>query len=317
MARAPVRLNIYDMYWINDYASTVGMGVFHSGIEVYGVEYAYGGHPFSFSGIFENTPRDANELGEQFTFREGISLGETDFSPSDVRKLVQTLGLEYRGDKYHLIAKNCNHFTAALAKTLTGQDIPNWVNRLASISGSIPFLERWIPQEWLTPIALQESLAEKSKGGRSNGINHGIASLAVNTPLDDAREVFEDASSPGVRKKLIPVWQNGQQVGTSAAATCSTEENRTNTNPWRWFPRRGSADVASRSAPSTARPSSNNPSPSLSRYPQMSKIWNSFKGITCGDTSSSPSTSRRSESISSQNSVKSALKSDQNQIGDN
>lgn len=24
--------------------------------------------------------------------------------------------LEYRGDKYHLIAKNCNHFTAALAK---------------------------------------------------------------------------------------------------------------------------------------------------------------------------------------------------------
>ena len=168
MAQAPVRLNVYDMYWLNDYASSLGVGIYHSGIEVYGVEYAYGGHPFAFSGVFENTPQDAEELGDNFRFRESILLGETDFTAGDVRHMVQLLGHEYRGDKYHLISKNCNHFTSALARSLTGRDIPAWVNRLALISGSIPFLERCLPQEWLTPVALQESIRERRRSGDSH-----------------------------------------------------------------------------------------------------------------------------------------------------
>ena len=38
----PVILNVYDMFGTNDYTSNVGLGVFHSGLEVYGREYAYG-----------------------------------------------------------------------------------------------------------------------------------------------------------------------------------------------------------------------------------------------------------------------------------
>lgn len=239
MARAPVRLNVYDMYWLNDYAATLGVGIFHSGVEVYGVEYAYGGHPFAFSGVFENSPQDAEELGENFKFRQSILLGETDFTAGDVRHMVQLLGHEYRGDKYHLISKNCNHFTSALAKTLTGNDIPGWINRLATISGSIPFLERFLPQEWLTPVALQESIRERRRsedshvsavesaqeateeavGSRkcSAAMNGGEKALAQNGP----REIASQGRTSSPVPPLARIWNSIRSIGNDAVTNNS------------------------------------------------------------------------------------------------
>ena len=37
-------------------------------MKVFGREYAYGGHPFPFSGVFDIGPRHAHELGEQFRY---------------------------------------------------------------------------------------------------------------------------------------------------------------------------------------------------------------------------------------------------------
>ena len=51
-------------------------------------------------------------------FRESIAIGFTDFGHEDVLQIVREMGNEYKGDKYHLLHRNCNHFTEAFVKVL-------------------------------------------------------------------------------------------------------------------------------------------------------------------------------------------------------
>ncbi|KAH9758611.1 DUF862 domain-containing protein [Citrus sinensis] len=101
--RAPVYLNVYDLTPMNGYVHWAGLGIYHSGVEVHGVEYAFGAHDYPTSGVFEVEPR----LCPGFKFRKSIFIGTTCLDP------IQDICYK-----------------------LTGKPIPKWVNRLAKI-GSV------------------------------------------------------------------------------------------------------------------------------------------------------------------------------------
>ncbi|KAK6139584.1 hypothetical protein DH2020_026674 [Rehmannia glutinosa] len=125
----PVYLNVYDLSPINGYAYWLGLGVYHSGVQVHGVEYAFGAHEYPTTGIFEDEPKHC----DGFTFRKSILIGWTNMTRGGIGGVMEELSEKYRGNAYNLITKNCNHFCNDACIRLTGNPIPNWVNRLARI----------------------------------------------------------------------------------------------------------------------------------------------------------------------------------------
>jgi len=124
-----VLLNVYDLMEANNYGYSLGFGAYHSGVEVDGKEYTFGGNSADVSGIFVVEPKRAAGV---LKFRETIDMGETLYTPDEVRSVVDSMSDQYLASSYHVLKKNCNHFADDLCMKLVEKNIPGWVNRLAS-----------------------------------------------------------------------------------------------------------------------------------------------------------------------------------------
>ena len=142
----PVYVNVYDMVEQNAYLYWAGIGIYHSGVEIYGREYAYGGHEYDAPGIFATLPEHAPG---NVVFRERILVGTTELSPQQVYRVVQELGREFKGNRYHLLQMNCNTFSSELCYRLTGKRAPGWINRLADLAVNLHCL---LPTGWVPPL---------------------------------------------------------------------------------------------------------------------------------------------------------------------
>ncbi|EUB58368.1 PPPDE peptidase domain-containing protein [Echinococcus granulosus] len=229
---SPVTVNVYDMSWLNEYIGNIGLGVYHTGVEVYEREYCYGGHQFGSSGIFEMTPRDTESLGPNYSFKTSIVVGFTDFTYRDVCTIISNMERDFRGAHYHLLRKNCNHFSSAFVEILCGATLPKWINRLAVVSTKLPFIEKSIPKEWLTPPQQTETEPRSSRSLRPSVCDAFLpatrddSSMAISPRSENDEDTVE--SSHRVHHHQA---YSLRRSNTPSVASLPPTPNRSNTAP--------------------------------------------------------------------------------------
>ncbi len=131
------------------------IGAYHTSIDVRGFRYQFGANV----GITRTaSPQGGGETADSIRFvppngayRESIVLGQTWNEQGEINAIVQRMRDNgFRGDTYHLVRRNCNHFSETFAtalilgnELLEGNSVralekfPAWVNRLARIGSSL------------------------------------------------------------------------------------------------------------------------------------------------------------------------------------
>eukprot|EP01104_Vermistella_antarctica_P016727 TRINITY_DN5758_c0_g1_i1.p1 TRINITY_DN5758_c0_g1~~TRINITY_DN5758_c0_g1_i1.p1 ORF type:complete len:222 (+),score=19.99 TRINITY_DN5758_c0_g1_i1:187-852(+) len=155
--KCKVYLNIYDMVAENRYGYPVGLGVFHSGVEVLGREYSYGFHEHEGTGVFVVEPKGA----EGVWFRESLLIGEIYNTPLEIRSSLDVIAREFPGRGYHVIYRNCNHFADELCRRLTTNGAPYFINRLAYLGSLVHcFLPAYLQNSPADPENRQQLISE-------------------------------------------------------------------------------------------------------------------------------------------------------------
>lgn len=145
------------------------MGIYHSGIEIEGTEFAYGGNTtIRGTGVYENYPKEHSA----FEYKQTLFMGELKASEffknrpqqhqtinfkRDILPILETLSDKYRAYRYDMLTNNCNHFTDEFVRILTDNrsSLPGWVNRAAWLGS---WLHCVVPIRYITvsPEGLEE-----------------------------------------------------------------------------------------------------------------------------------------------------------------
>lgn len=129
-----VLLNVYDLSpEHNAYLYHWGLGAYHSGVEINGVEYTFG----SGGGVFEMTPKNA---GPDAIFRESIDMGVYEGSSQEFESILNHLRIDFNGSSYNILTRNCNHFADKFLQLVVKKSAPAYVNRLASLGSAVSCL---------------------------------------------------------------------------------------------------------------------------------------------------------------------------------
>ncbi|KAH0570359.1 PPPDE putative peptidase domain-containing protein [Spironucleus salmonicida] len=133
-SKISVLINLYELSPVLSPTKSLGIGVFHSAVEIGGYEIAYGGTRCEGTGIFFAKPLTVPHPARFF---KQINMGPSKLNCTQIADFLIKNKDIFSGLSYHIIQKNCNHFSEFLSKKLSGKKLPEYVNRIAKIGSKM------------------------------------------------------------------------------------------------------------------------------------------------------------------------------------
>lgn len=121
-----VTLHVYDLDEAPGAIAAIGLGAYHSAVQIGAKEYAYGACDEG-TGVWFGAPKQARG----FIYKKSVAMGSCHLPQAEVDRILELMMKRWAGADYDLLKHNCNHFSSALTKALVQKDIPSWVNRAA------------------------------------------------------------------------------------------------------------------------------------------------------------------------------------------
>ena len=129
----PVWLNVYHLTWLNYLLQIIGLGIFHTSIEINSNEYSFGSTDEDVAGFYINK---VGQISKELTLKEKIYMGNTIYKKNNIERLLALESPYWMGRTYDPFLKNCNHFTKNFLKIILVGNInyPIYINRICKFA---------------------------------------------------------------------------------------------------------------------------------------------------------------------------------------
>ena len=189
----PIYLNIYDITCFNKILRILGVGIYHTGIQIFDTEFAFYPSNHDRTGVIEESPFSNKKIH----FWRQIKLGETVLPFREIEEIISDLKIEFIASTYDAFDKNCNHFSNEFSKKLLNTEIPSYLNRISCMTRTLKcFLSKNFVYGGAQPpkhrktdsvnIAKNTKKGEKKKKRIEGGISISATGLAFQNVCSNA-----------------------------------------------------------------------------------------------------------------------------------
>jgi len=191
-----VWLHIYDLgplskWTLNSWSSKQsGLGAFHCGVEVLGVEWSFQAmsdcESEDMTGVMCHTPKSH----PRHVYRESVWLGDSPLCANEICNVLARLERDWPARSYHFLRHNCTDFAEALSSALdVPTQFPSWAHGIAkSLLGADKENKENIDaaESWWLPNALAAACCshscvsgDSSDGHAKVGKPHGCGAMII------------------------------------------------------------------------------------------------------------------------------------------